>query len=78
LQRHEQRKVQRYYRSMFHSIVTGKASMKRALWLTGLYRFELRRHLARFFQPGMSWSNWGAWEIHHKAACCAFDLTDPL
>src|ERR1700736_3542391 len=77
--RKAQLKWRRYYRSMFQSIITGKASRQRTLGLTGLNLRGLQRHLARFFQPHMSWANRGAvWEIHHKVPCRSFDLTDPL
>jgi hypothetical protein len=38
---------------------------------------ELRAHLERQFEPGMSWENYGTdWEVDHIRPCAEFDLTD--
>ena len=37
---------------------------------------DVRKHLENLFQPGMSWSNYGQWEIDHIKPCSSFDLTD--
>lgn len=44
--------------------------------LCGCSLDDLRRHLASLFKPGMSWDNWGEWEIDHKRPVCTFDLMD--
>lgn len=36
---------------------------------------ELMDYLATFFAPGMSWENFGEWEIDHVKPCRAFDLS---
>lgn len=38
---------------------------------------ELRVHLQKQFQTGMSWENRTLWHIDHKKPCAAFDLSDP-
>ena len=40
---------------------------------------ELKLHLEKQFQPGMTWKNWGCkgWHIHHIKPLILFDLTDP-
>lgn len=40
---------------------------------------ELRHHLERLFQPGMSWRTYGrrGWHVDHIIPCDAFDLTVP-
>ena len=47
--------------------------------LTGVAFEELRLHLERQFQPGMTWDNWttDGWHIDHIIPCASFDLTDP-
>ena len=35
-----------------------------------------RQHLESQFTDGMSWDNYGDWEIDHIIPCAAFDLTD--
>lgn len=37
---------------------------------------ELKIHLERQFQEGMSWENYGKWHIDHIKPCSSFDLTD--
>ena len=34
-------------------------------------------HIEAQFADGMSWDNWGEWEVDHVKPCAAFDLTDP-
>lgn len=36
----------------------------------------LREYLEAQFLEGMSWENYGVWEIDHKKPCAAFDLSD--
>lgn len=38
---------------------------------------DLKEHLERQFQPGMSWENYGAWHVDHVRPCCSFDQLDP-
>lgn len=36
---------------------------------------ELMNHLESKFQPGMSWDNYGKWEVDHCVPDCAFEYT---
>lgn len=38
---------------------------------------QLKSHLESQFLPGMTWENYGEWEIDHRTPLAAFDLTDP-
>jgi hypothetical protein len=40
---------------------------------------ELRCHLERLFQPGMSWANWSrtGWHVDHVKPISSFDLSNP-
>lgn len=38
---------------------------------------ELINHMEKLFRDGMSWLNYGDWEVDHKRPISAFDLTDP-
>lgn len=46
----------------------------RSMDLTGCSLEFLTQYLEKQFQPGMSWNNYGKWEIEHTLACCQFDL----
>jgi hypothetical protein len=37
----------------------------------------LKQHLGNKFKPGMSWFNYGKWEIDHIKPCAKFDLSKP-
>lgn len=50
----------------------GTSATKRMLGCSVEY---LREYLAAFFAPGMSWDNYGEWEIDHVKPCRAFDLS---
>ena len=39
---------------------------------------QLRQHLESQFTDGMSWDNYGEWQIDHILPCDAFDLTVPF
>ena len=45
--------------------------------LTGCPLPDLRNHIASQFQTGMTWNNYGQWEIDHKRPCASFDLSTP-
>jgi len=51
----------------------------KTLNLLGCSVDELKAHLEKLFQPGMSWDNHGinGWHIDHIRPCASFDLTDP-
>lgn len=44
--------------------------------LVGCSRKEFARWIERQFVSGMTWDNYGDWELDHKMPCAAFDLTD--
>ncbi len=52
---------------------TSSSTMK----LLGCKPSELRAHLEAQFVDGMSWSNYGQWEVDHIRPCASFDLTSP-
>jgi hypothetical protein len=44
--------------------------------LTGCDSMFLRGFIEARFQTGMSWENYGKWQIDHIIPCAEFDLTD--
>lgn len=38
----------------------------------------LRSHIEKQFRDGMSWQNYGEWEVDHIKPLKLFDLTDPI
>lgn len=44
--------------------------------LLGCSPEDFKRWLESRFLPGMSWGNYGEWEIDHVRPCASFDLTD--
>lgn len=46
----------------------------RSMWLIGCSINELCAHLESLFKPGMSWQNFGEWEVDHIKPCCKFNL----
>lgn len=49
---------------------------KNTMDLVGCDRNELVSHIQSTFSNGMSWDNYGSWEIDHVKPCASFDLTD--
>jgi hypothetical protein len=45
--------------------------------LAGYTIDQLKRHLERHFQPGMSWDNYGEWHVDHKIPIAAFNFEKP-
>jgi len=57
----------------------GKGKSKRSFDLIGCTIKELKQHIEKQFQTGMTWENWGryGWHIDHIRPCARFDLSDP-
>jgi hypothetical protein len=67
-------------RARFHSVLKqGKNRIPKresAIVLVGCTLTELKEHLQRQFKEGMSWDNYGEWEIDHIRPIASFNLTD--
>jgi len=66
-------------RGRFKKVIRGERSTDNCRQLVGCSIDELRQHLERQFQPGMTWENRGlyGWHIDHIRPCSSFDLSDP-
>lgn len=69
-------KVSRPLYSRLHKVLTGQIKGGRTAELVGCTALELRAHVARQFTEGMSWENYGEWQIDHKIPLSKFDLSD--
>lgn len=45
--------------------------------LVGYTLNQLKRHLEKLFQPGMTWDNYGKWHVDHEIPISAFNFTKP-
>ena len=48
-----------------------------SLDLLGCDAVKAKEHIQSQFTKGMSWENYGNWDIDHIKPCSAFDLTNP-
>ena len=56
---------------------TGTKASASTLSLLGCNPEELKERLAAQFCDGMTFENYGDWEVDHIRPCASFDLTDP-
>lgn len=56
-----------------------RGSKNSASWerLTGYRLLELRQHIERQFQDGMTWDNYGKWHVDHIVPVASFSYADP-
>ena len=59
--------------AMHSADTTASAS---TMQLLGCSPSELRSHLEAQFVDGMSWDNYGEWEVDHIRPCVSFNLVD--
>lgn len=72
---------------LFRMIHNMKTNLRRAIKhnkksnstakLTGCTMDDLRNHIASQFKTGMTWDNYGEWEIDHIRPCSSFDFSKP-
>lgn len=54
----------------------GTTKSENTIMLIGCSINDLKIHLESLFQDGMTWDNYGLWEIDHIRPCASFDLTN--
>lgn len=83
--RHEERmcndidyRLKTKIRSKIYKVLKGNKNSISSMELIGCSINELRQHIERQFQPGMTWDNWGTfgWHLDHIIPQSSFDFTD--
>jgi hypothetical protein len=64
-------------RAGIHRVLRGKGKSARTMQLVGCSLEFLKGYLESQFQKGMTWDNYGKWEVDHVFPCTSFDLTKP-
>ncbi|MER9768896.1 hypothetical protein NKJ09_22850 [Mesorhizobium sp. M0189] len=65
-------------RAISREIVAGSKGGRRTFKILGYSPAQLMAHLARQFQPGMSWENYGpVWHVDHKIPLSAHHYSTP-
>lgn len=62
--------------SIWHSLNENKAG-RHWEFLVGYTIDDLKKHLQRKFQPGMTWDNYGEWQIDHRIPISVFNFETP-
>jgi len=69
-------KIKCYLSSRLNSLLNGNVKITKTSILIDCPIKELKCHLEKQFQKGMSWKNYGlrGWHVDHIKPCCSFDL----
>lgn len=70
-------RLKKCLRSRFYKAMSRDQKLSSTLSIVGCSINVLREHLESQFFDGMSWDNFGEWEVDHVLPCASFDLTDP-
>lgn len=64
-------------RSRLWAAMNGRSKSDATKTLIGCTIPELMQHLESQFKDGMTWDNYGKWQVDHRVACANFRLEDP-
>jgi hypothetical protein len=56
--------------------IKGINKSKKTMELLGCNIEEFKEHIKKKFKKGMTWNNYGKWELDHIKPCCSFNLID--
>lgn len=62
-------------RNRVRKAIKGINKSKTTIELLGCTIEDFKNHIEKQFKKGMSWDNYGKWELDHIKPCCSFDLT---
>lgn len=68
-------KLRRNLSSRLLLALKGNPKLFTTMKLVGCSIEKLRNHLQKQFKPGMSWKNYGKWQVDHIRPCSSFDLS---
>lgn len=68
-------KITSNLRNRVRKAVKGISKSKTTIRLLGCSIEDFKLHIESQFQLGMTWENYGQWELDHIKPCCSFDLT---
>ena len=71
------RRISRNIKTGIIHRLMGRKKSSHTLKLLGCSIVELRAYLEEMFVSGMSWDNYGKWQIDHIRPCASFDLSEP-
>lgn len=71
-------KFSHHIRSRIRRVLKGEIKSGHSLELLGCSIDELKVHLEQQFEPGMTWNNYGEWQIDHIIPCAKFDFSNPI
>lgn len=71
-------RVLKAMRRRMRKALQSKSKSDLTLKLLGCSALELKAWLSGWFEPGMSWENYGQWHIDHNRPCSSFNLSNPL
>lgn len=67
-------KITTNLRNRVRKAIKGINKSKTTIELIGCNIEEFMIHIERQFKKGMTWENYGEWELDHIKPCCSFDL----
>lgn len=68
-------KLQQNLRNRIRMALKRQSKGAKTMELIGCTVEALRLHIELLFKPGMSWANYGAWQVDHILPCSRFDLS---
>lgn len=69
-------KITSNLRTRVRKAIKGINKSNTTIELIGCSIEEFKTHIEKQFKKGMTWNNYGEWELDHIQPCCSFDLTD--
>lgn len=70
-------RIRRNLRRRVAHALKGESKSDHTMALIGCDIEFLKEYIANMFTEGMSWDNYGDWQLDHIRPCSSFDLSDP-